>query len=278
MEALTAGSNSRNPMQNLGEAAVLAAVQGITEFLPVSSSAHLALTEELLGWQDHGVGFEIAVHAGTLLAVVVYFRRDLAALLAGVRQWFQGKPSPEGRLALALAVASLPLLPAGWLLLHTDWRLLFHAVEPIAWVNLAFALLLYLADRRPPQTRPGEHPTLPHALAIGIAQTLALIPGASRAGVAITMSRALGYSRLQAARFSMLLAIPAILASTAALFTGPMPSPDAILILVFAACFAFVAASAVIAWFLRMMIRTSLLVFVLYRVGLSLILLGWIYL
>ena len=264
-------------MQNIGEAAVLAVIQGITEFLPVSSSAHLALGEILLGWEDRGVGFEIAVHVGTLLAVLLYFRRDIAVLLGGAWRLCRGEASPEGRMALALAVASLPLLPAGWLLLRADWRILLHAIEPIAWINLAFALLLYLADRLAPQQR--QAVTLPHALAIGIAQSLALVPGVSRAGVTITMGRALGHCRVQAARFSMLLAIPAILASTAALFTGhAMPEADAVALLLFAAGLAFVAAIAVIALFLGMMARMSLLAFVLYRIGLSAVLLAGIYL
>ena len=266
-------------MSNLFQSGVLGAVQGITEFLPVSSSAHLALAESLLGWADRGVGFEVAVHAGTLLAVVVYFRRDIAALLAGAWQLCRGEDSPQGRLALALAVASLPLLPAGWLLLQVDWRVFMHAVEPIAWVNLAFALLLWLADRLPSQARGLERMTLKHALAIGLAQTCALIPGASRAGVTISMGRALGYSRVQAARFSMLLAIPAILASMAALLTeAAMPQAEAVALLLFAAGIAFVVAAAAIALFLRMMAHVSLSVFVLYRIGLSAALLAAVYL
>ena len=267
-------------MSNLFQPGALAAVQGVTEFLPISSSAHLALAEILLGWRDRGVGFEIALHVGTLLAVVAYFRRDIALLLGGAWRLCRGQTSPEGSLALALAVASLPLLPAGWLLLHADWRIFFHALEPIAWVNLVFAVLLYLADRVPARGREtASGLPLSHALAIGIAQTLALIPGASRAGVTITMGRALGHSRLQAARFSMLLAIPAILASAAALLTGPaVPAAEAVPVFLFAAGLAFLAASAVIALFLRMMARMSLSLFVLYRIGLSAALLGVVYL
>ena len=267
------------PMPALAESAILAIIQGITEFLPVSSSAHLALGENLFGWEDRGVGFEIAVHVGTLFALVILFRRELLSIAKGVWRLLHGEITPQGRLALALVIASLPLLPAGWLLLQTDWRVFFHALEPIAWVNLAFALLLWLADARGARTGALPRLPLPHGLAIGVAQTLALIPGVSRAGITITMARALGYGRVDAARFSMLLGIPAILASTAALLTEhAMPQAADIPMLLFATALAFCTAAAVIALFLRMMARFSLLAFVYYRIALSVVLLAVVYL
>lgn len=265
-------------MQYIGEAAFLAIVQGVTEFLPISSSAHLALAEIMLGFRDQGIAFEIAVHMGTLFAVLIYFREDLTALIVGAWKLLRGQRSQEGNLALALFVATLPILPAGVFLLRADWRILFLAIEPIAWMNLVFAILLYLADRYAFQGRDMKRLSLLDALLIGIAQVLALLPGVSRAGIAITMGRALGFPRIQAARFSMLLAIPAIIASGATLFIGSIaPESSAIPILLFGGVLACLAALAVIALFLRILAHCTLLVFVLYRVGLSVVLLVGIY-
>lgn len=265
-------------MPNIGEVSTLAIIQGVTEFLPISSSAHLALVEILFGWKDRGVVFEIAVHLGTLLAVLFYFHKDLVALTSGARKLICGRNSPEGHLFLALVIATFPILPAGLFLLQADWRILFHAIEPIAWINLVFAVFLYLADRCSTQNRDMHQLPLLNALFVGIAQILALFPGVSRAGITITMGRVLGYPRDQAARFSMLLAIPTIIASGAALLSdGGTPEPGTIPRLLFAATLAFLTAYTVIALFLRMMTYASLLAFVLYRVCLSVVLLGGVY-
>ena len=264
-------------MEAFLETAALAVLQGLTEFLPVSSSAHLALGEILLGWRDRGTGFDVALHLGTLLAVLWHFRAELIGLARGAGRLARGEPSPEGRLALALVVASLPLPVGGWILLEMEWRDLFHAVAPIAWINLGFALLLYLADRCGGSARAPHQFALRHALLVGLAQVCALLPGASRAGVVITMGRALGLSRADAARFSMLLAIPAILLSAAALLLENPAAEDPLPVLLTAAAVAFFTARLVIALFLRMMARLSLLVFVLYRVALSAALLGGLY-
>ncbi|MCY4032706.1 MAG: undecaprenyl-diphosphate phosphatase [Hyphomicrobiales bacterium] len=265
-------------MQNFTEAAILAIIQGITEFLPISSSAHIALIESMPGWSDQGVAFEIAVHLGTLLAVLVYFRRDVIELIFATLNLLRGKTSTHTRIAVGIVIATLPVIPAGAILLEADWRILFHAIEPIAWVNLVFALLLYFADKLAPLKRNLFDLSYIHALLVGCAQTLALIPGVSRAGITITMARALGYARPQAARFSMLLAIPTILASTGALMTSQTaPDYSDITLLLFSGALAFIVAVAVIALFLRMIAHTSMAAFVIYRIALSAVLLGWIY-
>lgn len=265
-------------MQNFDEAAILAVIQGITEFLPISSSAHLALVENIPGWSDQGIAFEIAVHLGALLAVLAYFRRDIIELICATLNLLRGKTSTHARIAIGIVIATLPVIPVGVVLLEVDWRILFHAIEPIAWVNLVFALLFYFADKLAPTKRNLSDLSYLHALLVGCAQTLALLPGVSRAGITITMARTLGYARPQAARFSMLLAIPTILASTGALMTSQAsPSHSDIALLLFSGTLAFVVAVAVIALFLRMIAHTSMTAFVIYRIALSLVLLGWIY-
>ena len=266
-------------MQNIEEASALAAIQGITEFLPISSSAHIALVENIPGWSDQGVAFEIALHLGTLLAVLVYFRHDIIELILATINLMRGRSSTQSRIAIGIVIATLPIIPAGAILLEADWRVLFHAIEPIAWMNLVFALLLYLADRLAPLRRDLSQLSYVHALLVGCAQTLALLPGVSRAGITITMARALGYARPQAARFSMLLAIPTILASTGALMASQTaPNYNDITLLLFSGTLAFIVAITVISLFLRMIAHASMVAFVVYRIVLSATLLGWIYL
>ncbi len=180
---------------------LLALVQGLTEFLPVSSSAHLILLSRLLGWPDQGLVLDVAAHLGTLLAVLWHFREKLPEMLQPARQNPQGRPS----LFWLLLLASLPLAAVGYLSAHwVETYLRSEAV--IAWSTIIFALLLGLADRLP-EAR--ARLNTPRALLIGLAQCLALIPGTSRSGVTITAGLLLGLGRVEAVRFAMLTAIPA---------------------------------------------------------------------
>lgn len=193
------------------QAIVLALVQGVTEFLPISSSAHLILVPALLGWPDQGLAFDVAVHVGSLAAVVAYLRRDLRNLTAGwVRSiLLRGPPTPESRLAWMALAATLPVGAAGLLAGDMVERYL-RTPMVIAVANLAFALPLLAADRWGAATRGERSLTLADAMLIGCAQALALVPGASRSGVTITAGLALGLTPSAAARFSFLLAIPVI--------------------------------------------------------------------
>ncbi len=188
---------------------VLALVQGITEFLPISSSGHLVLVPVLTGWPDQGLLIDVAVHVGTLFAVLIYFRRDVLAVLAGVLDLLRGRWTGDARLALWLAVATLPVIAAGFVLkaLVPDG---LRSVELIAWATIGFGVLLWIADRLGGVDNGVGTMTLRQALLIGLAQVLALIPGTSRSGITMTAARALGFSRPEAARFSLLLSIPAI--------------------------------------------------------------------
>lgn len=189
---------------------VLAVVQGLTEFLPVSSSAHLILISRLLAWPDQGLVLDVAVHLGTLLAAMFYFRADLVAMAAAVaRGGGDAERQRQRLLALALAVASVPALLAGWL----AWELIageLRSLRVIAITTLVFGLLLWVADARFPRHRGLGDMSLRAALWIGLAQAVALVPGVSRSGVTITMGRFLGFDAGAAARFSFLLSIPVI--------------------------------------------------------------------
>jgi undecaprenyl-diphosphatase len=195
---------------------VLAIVQGLTDFLPISSSGHLILAPHLFGFPDQGLAFDVAVHLGSLSAVLIYFRRDvlqiaiawLSALGPGRRQ------TAHSRLGWAIVIGTLPLV-AGGLLLKPLVEGSLRAPWVIALTTVVFGLLLGWVDLRARRTRALERLTLTDALIIGASQILALIPGTSRSGITMTAGLWLGLSRQAAARFSFLLSIPAILASSA---------------------------------------------------------------
>lgn len=255
---------------------ILAALQGITEFLPVSSSAHLILLPALTGLPDQGTFLDVAVHLGTLGAVVLYFRADVARAVRGLPR--MGRASdPDGRLALALLIATIPVILFGLALRATVGTEALRSVALIGWTTLLFGILLWLADRfAPERVRPW---TLRDALLMGIAQALALIPGTSRSGVTITAARALGYERHEAARLAMLMSIPTILASGAVLATDVVGEADWPLMrdAAVAALFAFAAALGALHGMMRLLASVSFTPYVLYRVALGLGLLAWAY-
>ena len=191
-------------------AIVLAIVQGLSEFLPISSSGHLILVPHLLGWSDQGLAFDVAVHVGTLAAVVAYFR---AQLLAMARAWFgslagRGR-TPDARLAWCVIIGTIPVGLAG--LLFGDWiEVMLRNPLFVAGTLSVFGVLMWIADRFGRRERDEYGVGWREALLIGTAQALALMPGTSRSGVTMTMARTLGLSREGAARFSFLLAVPGI--------------------------------------------------------------------
>ena len=188
---------------------ILALIQGVTEFLPISSAAHLILPSVLLGWQDQGLAFDTCVHLASLLAVLIYFRSDLARLAVAGWRALQGQTSADGRLLGALALASLPIIPAGYygrFLIETELR----TGLVIATTTLGFGLALLLADTLGKKQLGSEGLTPGKALLIGCAQCLALVPGTSRSGITMTAALLAGFTREAAVRISFLLAIPAI--------------------------------------------------------------------
>jgi undecaprenyl-diphosphatase len=254
---------------------VLALIQGLTEFLPVSSSAHLILGSRLLNWPDQGLVFDVATHAGTLLAVLIYFRRELAAMATS---WFQPATSIEVRqnraLVLYLAAASVAALFIGFLaydLIAENLR----DLRVIAWATIGFGLLLWVADVASPQKQGIESIDLRGALLIGLAQACALIPGTSRSGITITAGRLLGLSPDAAARFSFLLSIPVIAAAGGYGFYRTLTGEAAIDWGVFLVAMAIAALAGwvCIAAFLALLKKVGLLPFVIYRLLLGMVLL-----
>lgn len=194
------------------QAVFLALVQGITEFLPISSSAHLILPKEILGWQDQGLAFDVAVHVGTLSAVVLYFRKDIASLFQGWCRSLVGSKSEESTLAWSIVVATIPAGLFG-LLLGDVIEEHLRSVKVVATTTVVFGLALWWADAKHSETKSLAKMTLMLALVIGIAQAMAMIPGTSRSGITITAALLLGFGRSDAARFSFLLSIPIIVLS-----------------------------------------------------------------
>ncbi len=257
---------------------ILAVVQGITEFLPISSSGHLILVPYFTGDADQGLVIDVALHVGTLGAVMLYLWRDIVRMLVGLGRGLRGRADPGGRLALQLVVATLPLVAAG----YAASRYLGDALrspEVIAWATLGFGILLWLADRAGMTVRRIEHLGYGGALFIGCSQVLALIPGTSRSGITMTAARILGFERSETARFSMLLSIPAIVASGTLQGLKLYQAGDAQLTVdaFVAAGLALVAALVAIACMMGWLRRASFLPFVLYRIALGGGLLIWLH-
>lgn len=245
---------------------VLAIVQGITEFLPISSSGHLILIPVFTGWPDQGLVTDVMVHVGSLFAILVYFWRDVIRLVIGGLNLLRLRMTDDAWLALYIALATVPAVIFGLILNATGLLDRIRGIEIVAWNAIIFGLLLLIADRVGPRIKRMENMTLHPALMIGLAQALALIPGASRSGVTITAARFLGYERAEAARFSFLLGIPAI--TGAGVLTvkdlhdaGESVPPDALL----AAALTFVSALLTIAFLMAVVKRMSFTPFVIYR-------------
>lgn len=253
---------------------VLALIQGLTEFLPISSSAHLILVPHLFGWTDQGLAFDVAVHVGSLGAVLAYFRRDLGAM---VRAWCVnvtgGLSTPDSRLAWAVIIGTLPIVVVG--LAVNPYAHLLRDPLIIAAATGFFALVLWWADGYARSDHDEYGLSRRQVLWIGCAQVLALIPGTSRSGITITAGLALGLSRRAAARFSFLLAIPVIVAA------GSLKSYE-LLILQDSAPWGYVASGVIISgvaayacihWFLKLVERVGMLPFAVYRIVLAAVLL-----
>jgi undecaprenyl-diphosphatase len=252
---------------------VLALVQGITEFLPISSSAHLILAPSVLGQADQGPLIDVMAHAGSLIAVLVYFWRDILNVAQGKLALLTGKVTPGGRLALLVAASMPPVFIVAGGLYAFDLVDALRSPAVIAASTLIFALPLWLADRYGQQTVAIETMSFKQAALIGVAQLFALIPGASRSGVTMTAGRALGLKRSESARFSMLMAVPVIaafgLVSGLELARGAEAGAsltDGLIV----AGLSFLAAWAAIAILMKLVDRIGFLPFVIYRIALGL--------
>ncbi len=260
------------------EAILLGLVQGLTEFLPISSSAHLRITGELIGMDDPGAAFTAITQIGTEAAVVVYFWKDIVRILT---RWFGSMPwvdvskrvsnsDPDVRMGWMIIVGSIPIGVLGLLLedwIDVQFRNLWVTVTMLAF----FAILLSLADRLAPRRLTLDRLSWRDAILYGFAQAMALIPGVSRSGGTITMGRALGYTREAAARYSFLLAMPAVFASGFYKVAKVAMGEDVVAVgpTLLATIIAFGVGYAVIVWFLKLVSTRSYAPFVVYRLALA---------
>ena len=266
---------------NFFEAIVLGIVQGLTEFLPISSSAHIRIASAFAGWGDPGAAFTAVTQIGTEIAVLIYFRNDIIRIAAA---WFKALPArrwpedPDARMGWFVILGSIPVVVLG-LFLESPIDSAFRDLRLIGCTLIVFGLLLGWADHVSRSERELKDLTLRHGLIYGFAQAMALIPGVSRSGGTITAGRLLGYSREAATRFAFLLAIPAVFGSGVYKLkdiggpdqgTGWGPTIAATVV-------AFVVGYAVIAWLMKYLRTRSYAPFVYYRVALGVLVLVLVY-
>jgi len=254
------------------QAITLALLQGLTEFLPISSSAHLILVPVVTGWEDQGLAFDVSVHVGTLIAVIAYYRKDLAIIISA---WFGslfGKTSSyDSRLAWYVIIGTIPVGLVGISLPH-NLETALRSPLIIAAATLVFAFLLWFAQKKASERR--TKVTLLDALIVGLLQAVALIPGTSRSGITITAGLLTGLQREQAARFSFLLSIPVIalagMVKGVELYSASVPVQWEYILT--GICFSAIVAYMTIGWFLKLLDRIGLMPFVWYRILLGIVL------
>lgn len=256
---------------------VVAVVQGITEFLPVSSSGHLILLPFVMGAQDQGQAIDVAVHIGTLGAVILYFWRDVRIGLAGTPRMLTGKTdTPGSKLAFLLLVATIPVIVIGLILKVTGLSDAMRSPTVIGWTMLIFGIVLYWFDQKGPETKTESDWSLKDAVKLGLWQAIALIPGTSRSGITITGARAMGYTRQDGTKIAMLMSIPTIMASGILLGAEIIGEADWAMLkdAAIGAVFAFVAALLALILMMRLLKSVSFTPYVIYRVLLGLALLA----
>lgn len=257
---------------------VLAIVQGISEFLPISSSGHLILVPIFMGWQDQGLITDVMVHMGSFMAVLVYFWRDIFQLIKGGLNLLRGHVTPFGKMAIYIIIATIPAVAFGLFVKETGFIDNIRGAEIVGWNAIIFGILMYLADRYGVTQKVMEDMKLPSALVIGIAQAIAIIPGTSRSGITMTAARALGFTRSESARFSFLLGIPAIAGAGVLVLGEAIGSGETISTASLATGgLTFFTALAAITFLMALIRRTSLLPFVIYRLLLGGVLLAMVY-
>ncbi len=255
---------------------ILGLVQGLGEFLPISSSAHLIIVPWLFRWQDPGLGFDVALHWGTLLAVLAYFRNDIWLLAKGfVHSLFKSTRDLQNniyqKLAWLLIIASVPGAVIGKLL-EEKAETVFRSAPLIAITMFSFGIVLWLVDRFSTKIKNLDHITPRHALLIGVSQALAIIPGVSRSGSTMTAALALGFKRADAARFSFLMSIPIIFGAglaKAGHFHDGVTTPELVIGFITAAVFGFLS----IKFLLKLLAKKDFTMFVWYRIAFAVLIL-----
>lgn len=248
---------------------LVALVQGITEFLPISSSGHLILLPYLTGMQDQGQVIDVAVHVGSLTAVILYFWSDVKLAANGMLELVQGKCNTQGaHLAFCLGLATIPVAIAGLVIKLAGWEDNLRSIALIGWTMLIFGVVLYWADRTGRNSRSSDEWNWKDATIMGLCQVLALLPGTSRSGITITGAMKLGYRRQDAARLSMLMSIPTIIASGALVGGEVFVATDtqSARAGIIAAIFSFAAALLALSLMMRLLRSVSFTPYVIYRV------------
>ena len=250
------------------EILILAAIQGISEFLPVSSVAHLVLVSKYYAFNNQNLLIDLCLHCGSLIAIIFYFRKDLL-------NFIQNKA-----FLIKILIGTIPIIPAGYILYQTGLINHLRSFEIIGWTSLIFGILLYVSDKVKITKKIDTEFTNKSAIIIGLFQVIALIPGVSRAGITITSGRLLGFNRFDAAKISFFLSIPALAAAS---FLGiynvyKEGSVELNFLAIIAVIFSFIFAYLTIVLFLNYIRKFSLNIFVIYRILLSLFLLSIIYL
>ena len=252
--------------QNFIEILILSTVQGISEFLPISSSAHLILVSNFYNFRSSSLLIDVGLHFGSLLAIVFYFRRELFDL------------KNNRKLLILMVVGSLPLIIFGYFIYITETIYLLRNVKVIAWTTLFFGIILYLADQRKVDKNISSNLNVRSILVIGFFQVLALIPGVSRAGITMTAARFLNFNRLDSGKISFLLSIPALTgASFLSLKNITTQSIEINYLIIIAMFLSFLFSYITIRFFLFYINKFSLSVFVIYRVIIGLALIFIIY-
>lgn len=253
---------------------VLALIQGLSEFLPISSSAHLILPAQLLSWEDQGLAFDVGVHLGTLVAVLIYFRHDIQQMFVAWIKSIKGQHSPEGVLSWLVILGTIPAVIAGALFVNAieTWG---RSILVIASTTLFFAAVMGWADIKRKEDRALKNITVKDAIWIGVAQAVSIIPGTSRSGATITMALLLGFDRASAARFSFLLSIP-VTFGACMMMASRVSAGEAMLpmhMLFVGAVIAGVSAWMCIHLFLKWIAKIGMMPFVIYRLLLGVVLL-----
>lgn len=251
---------------------ILSFIQGLTEFLPISSSGHLILLPKLLGWQDQGLELDVAVHIGTLCSVLIYFRQQIWQMIVDSCSYiFSGlsrkKYTPNVHISLLVIIGTIPAVIFGFILKKMGQDIV-RDVKVIAFTSIFFGVLLYLADRLVQRFHTLDSLTMGKGVIMGLAQALALIPGTSRSGACITAGRFLGLDRVIAARFAFLLSIPAILGAGVLTSLDAVKSGTPLLTaeVGFAVLFSFVFGILAIRFMMAYLAKYSLAPFALYRI------------
>jgi undecaprenyl-diphosphatase len=259
---------------------LVATIQGLTEFLPISSSGHLVLLPTFTGQDDQGLAIDIAAHVGSLAAVILYFWTDVKVAAHGTLRLVKGKVDTQGAfLALCLLTATIPVILAGLALKLSGLDDALRSVAVIGWTMTGFGLVLYWADRTGASEKTSDRWTIRDAAAMGLAQVLALVPGTSRSGITITAARKLGYERGSAAKLAMLMSIPTIIASGLLLSVEVIGTADWAMArdVSIAAVFSFGAALLALSLMMRLLKSVNFTPYVIYRVILGIALLVYAY-